>query len=233
LIQIKELAQRVKDCFGVKLSNSTLKQWLKKWNFKWKRLRKSAKSRRNEIDFQFFKSELAILRDMEQIQEIDLYYFDEMGVNLNPSIPYAWQPIGKTVEIPATQSQNLTVLGFINKANHFVGHWIKGGANAELVVKIFDDFAVQIKRKTVVVLDNCPTHKSKIFIDKIKTWRTQGLLIQFIPAYCPELNKIEILWREFKHRWIAPEAYKNIQSLENQIVDILGQIGKKYRITFS
>ena len=214
------------------LSNGTLRRWLKEWDYRWKRLRKSAKSRRNELDFAFFKQELAILKNMEDNQEIDLYYFDETGFNLNPAVSYAWQPIGQTTEIPATQSQNLTVLGFINKANHFVGHWIKGAANAEMVTKIFDDFSEHIKRTTVIVLDNCPTHKSKIFTERIKIWRKKGLLIQFIPAYCPELNKIEILWRNFKHRWIPPEAYQNAQTLQNQILDILQQIGTKYRITF-
>jgi transposase len=155
------------------------------------------------------------------------------GVNLNPVVPYAWQPIGKTIEIPATQSQNLTVIGFINRANDFVSHLIKGSPNAEMIVKIFDDFASQIKRKTVVVLDNCPTHKSKIFTEKIKLWRQQGLLIQFIPAYCPELNKIEILWRQFKYRWLPPEAYQNIQVLENQTIKVLEQIGTKYRIIYN
>jgi transposase len=233
LIQIKELAERVKDCFGVTLSNSALKQYLKKWGFSWKRMRKSAKSRRNEADFEFFKEELLILENMEDSQEIDLYYFDEMGVNLNPVVPYAWQPIGKTMEIPATQSQNLTVIGFINRANDFASHLIKGSPNAEIIVKIFDDFALQIKRKTVVVLDNCPTHKSKMFTEKIKLWRQHGLLIQFIPAYCPELNKIEILWRQFKYRWLPPEAYQNIQLLENQIIKVLEQIGTKYRIIYN
>ena len=89
LLQIKELAAQIQDCFGVMLSNSTLRRWLKKWDYRWKRLRKSAKSRRNEVDFAFFKQELAILRNMEDKKEIDLYYFDETGFNLNPSVNYA------------------------------------------------------------------------------------------------------------------------------------------------
>lgn len=227
------MAERVKDCLGICLSHSTLKRYLKRWGFRWKRMRKSAKSRRNPVDFEYFKEELSILEEMEDGQEIDLYYFDEMGVNLNPVVPYAWQPVGKTMEIPATQSQNLTVLGFINRANDFASHLIKGSPNAEILAKIFDNFALQIKRKTVIILDNCPTHKSKMFTERIKLWRGQGLLIQFIPAYCPELNKIEILWKQIKYRWLCPEAYQNLQSLENQIIEILEQIGTKYRITYT
>ncbi|WP_431733819.1 transposase [Chondrinema litorale] len=30
--------------------------------------------------------------------------------------------------------------------------------------------------------------------EKLSEWREKGLYLQFIPAYSPELNKIEILW---------------------------------------
>lgn len=55
-----------------------MKRNLKRWGFRWKRMRKSAKSRRNLVDFEYFKEELSILEEMEDGQEIDLYYFDEM-----------------------------------------------------------------------------------------------------------------------------------------------------------
>ncbi|WP_431733784.1 transposase [Chondrinema litorale] len=37
-------------------------------------------------------------------------------------------------------------------------------------------------------------HKAKIIKEKLVEWRQKGLYLQFIPAYSPELNKIEILW---------------------------------------
>jgi len=34
------------------------------------------------------------------------------GFDLQPSVPYAWQPIGTTIEVPSEKSQRLNVLGF-------------------------------------------------------------------------------------------------------------------------
>jgi hypothetical protein len=48
---------------------------------------------------------------------INLYYFDESGFNLNPNIPYAWSKIGQTLFIAGKRSQNLNVLGFLNTKN--------------------------------------------------------------------------------------------------------------------
>jgi len=39
------------------------------------------------------------------------------------------------------------------------------------------------------------------FLDNIDNWEKQNLFIQNIPAYSPELNKIEILWRKIKYEW--------------------------------
>ncbi len=47
--------------------------------------------------------------------EIDLEYFDESGFNLNPNLPYAWNPIGETLSISSKMSKILNVLGFFNK----------------------------------------------------------------------------------------------------------------------
>ena len=57
--------------------------------------------------------------------------------------------------------------------------------------------------------------------------------MQFIPAYCPELNYIEILWKHIKYHWLKIDAYKNIETLTLELDKILNQIGDKYRITFT
>ncbi len=47
----------------------------------------------------------AIIAQGEVLQGVqDLYYFDEAGFSLTPSVPYGWQPIGERVEIPSAKS---------------------------------------------------------------------------------------------------------------------------------
>ena len=58
---------------------------------------------------------IAQLIDREEQGEIDLFYFDESGFNLQPSVPYAWQEKGKQIFVfSCSHSQNLNVLGFLN-----------------------------------------------------------------------------------------------------------------------
>jgi len=59
-------------------------------------------------------------------------------------------------------------------------------------------FVEQTIKKTVVILDNSPIHKSKKFMAKIEQWKEKDALFYFLPPYSQELNLIEILWRRIK-----------------------------------
>ena len=72
-------------------------------------------------------------------------------------------------------------------------------------------------KKTVVLIDNAPMHTSNAFESKIADWALQGLNIQNIPAYSPELNKIEILWRKIKYEWLDFSAYLSFETLTTNI----------------
>lgn len=199
----------------------------------YKRAKRSSKPHRDQVLFTFFKEELQALKACEERAEIDLFFYDEMGINLIPSIAMGWQKRGQVVEIASKKSSNISTAGFLSRDNRFEAFVVEGAINSEMVVKMFDDFSHNLLKKTVVILDNASTHTSKLFKEHIKIWRQRGLLIQFIPPYCPELNYIEILWRKIKYEWLEFEAYLSKTSLLLHLNNILEGIGEKYRITFS
>jgi transposase len=60
-------------------------------------------------------------------------------------------------------------------------------------------FVEQTFKKTIVILDNSPIHKSKKFIAKIEKWKEKDVLVYFLPSYSSELNLIEIQWLRIKY----------------------------------
>jgi transposase len=76
-------------------------------------------------------------------------------------------------------------------------------------------------------------HKSAAVKKKIKQWQAQNLFFQFLPPYCSELNKIEILWHHLKHFWLKLEDYKCKDSLKKAVDNILVEVKTKYTITFT
>src|SRR6266498_1393216 len=85
------------------------------------------------------------LQQREAIGECDLWYFDGTGFCLTPCIPYAWQPIGHTIEIPASgHSQRVNVLGFLKRNNEFVPYMIDGKVDAPIIVKYLPSYAPEL-----------------------------------------------------------------------------------------
>lgn len=201
-------------------------------------MRNSLASQRDEGLFRFFQKELQLLRNQANKGEIDLYFFDEVGFNLKPNVPYAWQEIGTTAKLPAMRSstENFTVLGVLNiERQEFDGQIYQGAANQYCVLKAIEELVVKVEQrgiKSVLILDNATIHTAKIVKDKVEEWRKKGLFLQFIPAYSPELNLIEILWKRLKHSWLQQKHYVSAEALKNAVIDILNKYGTQYFITF-
>lgn len=233
LQQVKSLVTYVSEAFNKQISCSTLKRLLRNAGYTWKRMRHSLKDKRNELDFRYFQEEIEHLKALEAQGEIDLFYFDETGINLKPSIPYAWIPKGVRALLPCAKSKNMTILGFMNQENKLFSYAFEGAATSEVVIKCMDDFCKQITKKTVIILDNATIHKSNLVKSKMKEWKQKGLWLQFIPAYCPELNLIELLWKQLKYKWTRKEHYNSFEQLWTNVCQILKNVGTEYRINFS
>jgi transposase len=200
----------------------------------YKRIRRSCRHLRDPIAYEFFRAELQALRAWAASGEIDLCYCDEMGVSRQAVVPYGWQVKGKSEAfVPATPSGNLTTLGFLYEDNRFESYLQAGAMSSAMLIECVDDFASRLTRKTIVIMDNASTHKSALFADRLAGWRSQGLYIQYIPAYCPELNLIECLWKQIKYHWLNPLDFLTPVSLRMALENILSGIGTKYRINFS
>jgi len=228
----KLVLRQIEKEIGKTISRDTLRRLARKSNLTWKRMRKSLKSQRDEEEFRESQEELVDLIASHQAGELDLYYFDESGFCLTPEVPYGWQPIGETTEIPSKRSQRLNILGFLKYNETCLPYAVEGKVTSRVVVDCFDDFCKTLKRDSVVVLDNASIHSSQEFLSHIPRWQEQGLELYWLPAYCPELNLIEILWRMIKYHWIPLKAYDSYQSLVSNLFDIFRGIGKKYILQF-
>lgn len=228
----KILRAQIKKRLKKDVSHSTIKRTLKKLGLVWKRVRKSLKSKRNEAEFLQIKSEISELRALEHMGKIDLYFFDGAGFSLVPSVPYAWQKVGERIEVLSSKSGYLNVLGFLSVTQNFKSFIFEDKIDAQTIIACFDNISEKLDKPTWIILDNAPQHRSRDFREQISKWEKRNLFLQYLPAYSPELNLIEILWRFIKYMWMPFSAYLNFESLQQSLEEILRNIGKKYLITF-
>lgn len=206
----------------------------------WKRCRRSLKDKRDPVEFAKEQEIQTFLHQADAAGELKVYYFDAAGFSTTPCIPYAWQPKSDTLKLPSQRSKQLNILGFLHKNNEGFFYPHEGSVTSQVVIDAFEDFGQhyaehyrQTKRPCIVIIDNAPVHTSAAFLKKREEWYSYGIGVHFLPAYSPELNLIEILWRKMKYEWLPFTAYSNYQSLKSEVLNVLDQVGKKYTMTFS
>ena len=230
---LKQVVERLYQKTAKRLSLSSLKRLAKKARLRWKRVRKSLKHLRDPEAFAKCQRELEALQKQEDKGKIALYYFDESGFALNPSIPYAWQETGTVIEVPATKGGRINIVGLMNRKNDLHSYMFEQSINTDVIIACLNDFCKSIKKKTIVVMDNSSIHTSEEFAEYLPKWKKKGLIIKYLIPYAPELNLIEILWRHIKYLWLPFAAYQCMAALREALENILKDFGSKYQITFA
>lgn len=230
---IKRIIEEMSKETQKRVSAKTMKRYVKKKGQVWKRIKKTTQKSPDPDKYRHSQRIIEHLQSREDQGDCDLWYFDGAGFCLEPCVPYAWQPIGKYIKVPtSSHSRRLNVLGFLKRDNNIVPYMIEGSVDASAIINSFDHFSNQIEKRTYVLVDNAPMHRSKAFIQQIPKWVKKGLIVKYLPSYSPELNLIEILWRFMKYYWLPFSAYASFQSLVAAVEDILNRFGTDYRIAF-
>ena len=241
--QVRRLVPHIWQQLSIQLSVSTLRRGLRQAGYRWKRTRRSVKHQRDPAAFAACRQQLTALHQAEARGELAVYYADEVRFSRQAPVPYAWQLRGQPpVCLPAERGAGgYSVLGFWRPADPaqtghqaFMSVLSPGAFTAELFVLAVGELLATLTQPTVLVLDNASIHKARWVRQHLAAWAAQGLTLLFLPPYCPELNRLEILWRFCKHYWLTPEAYQTPLSLLLHVADLLRLIGTPdYQVTFA
>lgn len=206
----------------------------KKIDYVWKRFRRKLKGQPSPEELSEKVPKLKALYQLYKEGLIDLFFADESGFSLTPYIPYGWQKIGKQVPILTQRKHIQNTFGLLNPSSKALHTYsTEGMINSKFICKSIDDFTTKIRKPTVILLDNAPWHKSKMFIQAISGWNKKDVYIFHLPRYSPHLNLIETLWRIIKYKWLKPEHYSSKTALKKRLKYIFSQFGHEFDINFS
>ena len=214
----------------------TIKRVVKKNNKVWKRMKKRPGKEVDPKLVEEAQEDIAELKRQDKKGLIDLYYFDESGFSLTPSVPYAWQNIGSNnrIKLPSSRSEQLNVAGFLSPFKKDLKSWLyEGSTKSKRIINMFDTVSESLTKETWIILDNASFHKSKMVKKKIKDWEKKGLFLYYLPPYSPHLNLIERLWQFMKYQWMPLDAYTSLITLKKSIENMLYTYGDSYKINFA
>ena len=226
------------EAFGLHVSTRTLRRLARALGYAWKRCRPSLKARRDPDAFAAMRTHLRGLHAAEARGELAVVYVDECRFSRQAPVPYAWQRRGApAVPLPAErEAGGQSVLGFWQPGacgQPLSAYALAGAWNAEAFVAAVDECSAHGRDgPAVLVLDNASIHRARLVQERRAHWACHGLSLCYLPAYSPELNKIELLWHRCKHYWLAPADYACDHTLQQRVAHILARVGREYTITF-
>ena len=232
---LKKVLALVKAQFGVEVCKQTIQRLLKAVDWSWRRVKRKPRGTPDPQEVAAVQGMIEAFCWGAQYGLVALYYYDESGFSLVPSVPYAWQEKGSTLEIPSGKSKTLNTLGFLSKECGVTAYTLEGTVNSVVVIAAIEAFAREHPDgcPKVIFMDNAPWHTSRAVQAKLPQWRKRGIHIFYLPKYASKLSLIEILWRFMKYSWIEISAYTGWNSLVEAIENILRNYGTEYKINFA
>jgi putative transposase len=171
------------------------------------------------------------LIDRAESGMVELSYLDECG--FAPSLPtgYSWALPGqrKLVRYEYPQGRRVNVLATYNP----FGPAPRLAASAFERTLTSDDLLEYLrslpaaKVPRVVVLDNAGMHTSKAFKARREELARQGIYLYYLPAYSPELNRIEPVFKQIKHHEIPRRSHKSKAELRASVERGFESYGRK------
>ena len=89
-------------------------------------------------------------------------------------------------------------------------------AHLEQLDRLFGPRPGQPAKPVVLVEDNGPIHTSKLSMAALAA-RSHWLTVEWLPKYAPELNDIEVVWRDLKAHHLAHQTFADIDALDRAI----------------
>lgn len=135
--------------------------------------------------------------------------------------------------MPSQKGKGLHLFGLLSRHNSFVVKTTSGKVDSSFVSEQVETLASSLQKITVIVLDNARIHSSAKVQACREAWEQRGLFIFYLPAYSPQLNLIDILWRTLKYEGLSPPDYLCENTPFDTITHILAAVGVSLTLHFA
>jgi putative transposase len=167
-------------------------------------------------------------------KKLTLKYLDESGFSLMLPLCYTWfkKGSGKQFAIPTRWGSQ----GRINLIGTYSLHGdetileyreLAKTCKQESVIAYLETLFTEKKPEEllVIVLDNATFHKSSGIKGRRSKWEKGEMFLRYLPAYAPELNPIEGIWRVVKGFLMPRRCYNSLDELRKALLVALQAVG--------
>jgi transposase len=225
-----QLAEALRDR-GVALSPRQVRRYLREMRSRYPRTANTVKHKQDPTRAARAGAVLDRLIDRAEAGLLDLFYLDECGFAPSPPTGYSWclPSQCKRVRHEYPQGRRVNVLATYRP----FGAAPRLSATAFERTLTSDDLLGCLRAlptagvPRVVVLDNTGLHVSKVVKAQRKELARRGASLYYLPAYSPELNRIEPVFKQVKHHEIPQRSHASRAALRASVENGFASYGRK------
>ena len=146
-----------------------------------------------------------------------VFFVDEAGVRSDYHAGTTWAPVGQTPAVRATGARfGLNLISAISAQGALRFSVLAGTLTAAGFIAFLQRLLHDAQRTgagpVFCIVDNHPVHRAKT-VDRFVASTHGALRLHRLPAYSPQLNPDEWVWKNVKHDGVAPAAPKGPQQM--------------------
>lgn len=126
-------------------------------------------------------------------------------------------------QLAAAHGLGVEEVGPIGSGRLLAFIWRAAGRAAEA------DAGWQRERPLVVVLDNYSVHKSALVAEAQEELQAAGVQLEYLPAYSPELSRIEPDWNDIKQHHLPVRSFERVADLKRAVDAALARKARQLR----
>jgi transposase len=237
----ERLATYLTEKIGIELSSSQVRRILKRKKYSYIWAKYDLKDKQKPTEREKFKEKLAQYLSIARVQpeHLQVWFWDESGFSLRVIRRKNWGKRGRRKNLTGQRRRGrVNVMGAIRESDRKrVCFFIKKG-NADTFYEQLQQLNQLIKEewvnmgnrsedfqehgpKIILVLDNASFHKRQDIVSQISQ-TLPNFLLEFLPAYSPDYNIIELVWHSCKE-YIAHRLFQSVDELKLVLDRLLNQ----------
>lgn len=208
------------------VSRNTLRTILRSAGLRWKQCKKLLTNGNPEQRAQFIEQFQTLYERMCR-GEVIIIYVDEVHLHQDMEVGYTWSPVGEANWIPSASpglSARLNWFGAFNFTDGRCFLWEDGKCNGATAITFLEQLSHWLgksDRQVIIIWDGASYHRSK----KVRTKAQQlGFEILPLPAYSPDLNPIEGLWKWLREEVTQHYCHESLDQLRRDCFAFIDDI---------
>lgn len=195
---IKLIAALIERELGLKLSTPTVMKIMKQLGFTAQKPLYRAYEQDAKLVQEWREKRYPELKKRAKEKGARIMYADEAGLRSDYHTGTTWAPIGQTPVVRTTGKRfSIQMLSAVGEDGHFEFMLREGRVNSEVFCDFLRQLILGSVKPVFLIVDGSSIHKAKVVKEFLEENKAK-IELHIIPAYSPELNPDEQVWKNVK-----------------------------------